>query len=118
MFSPVDMKGVFRGQRNAPQCECDGFCRSANNEPAAPFQAGWCSYCGHSPLQHARIGTTQDVYFSAPNQLPEVTKTQATSGTQLYHIAAEIASTSGFATAVSQHVVLRCRRQCLRNYWP
>ncbi|XP_049528067.1 uncharacterized protein LOC119461746 isoform X2 [Dermacentor silvarum] len=78
MFSPVDMKGVLRGQCNAPQRECDGFCRSANNEPAAPLQAAWCSYCGHSPVQHARIGTTQDVYFSAPSQLPEVTQTQAT----------------------------------------
>ncbi|XP_070378848.1 uncharacterized protein [Dermacentor albipictus] len=49
--------------------------------------------------------TTQDVHFSAPCQLPEVTRTQATSGTRLYHCsAAEIASTSGFATAVSQHV--------------
>nr|XP_050028054.1 uncharacterized protein LOC126523491 isoform X1 [Dermacentor andersoni] len=49
--------------------------------------------------------TTQDVHFSAPSQLPEVTQTQATSGTRLYHCsAAEIASTSGFATAVSQHV--------------
>ncbi|XP_070378693.1 uncharacterized protein [Dermacentor albipictus] len=49
--------------------------------------------------------TTQDVHFSAPRQLPEVTRTQATSGTRLYHCsAAEIASTSGFATAVSQHV--------------
>ncbi|XP_049512724.1 uncharacterized protein LOC119466321 isoform X2 [Dermacentor silvarum] len=105
MFSPVDTKGVLRGHCNAPQCECDGFCRSANNVPAAPFQAAWCSYCGHSPVQHARIGTTQDVYFSAPSQLPEVTHTQATSGTQLYHCtAAEIASTSGFGTAVSQHL--------------
>ncbi|XP_049524275.1 uncharacterized protein LOC125945923 [Dermacentor silvarum] len=78
MFSPVDTKGVLRGHCNAPQCECDGFCRSANNVPAAPFQAAWCSYCGHSPVQHARIGTTQDVYFSAPSQLPEVTQTQAT----------------------------------------
>ncbi|XP_072142116.1 uncharacterized protein [Dermacentor andersoni] len=51
------------------------------------------------------LGTTQDVHFSAPSQLPEVTQTQATSGTRLYHCsAAEIASTSGFATAVSQHV--------------
>ncbi|XP_065289543.2 uncharacterized protein [Dermacentor albipictus] len=49
--------------------------------------------------------TTQDVHFSAPSQLPEVTRTQAISGTRLYHCsAAEIASTSGFATAVSQHV--------------
>ncbi|XP_070388143.1 uncharacterized protein [Dermacentor albipictus] len=56
--------------------------------------------------------TTQDVHFSAPSQLPEVTRTQATNGTRLYHCsAAGIASTSGFATAVSQ-------RQCLRNYWP
>ncbi|XP_049512723.1 uncharacterized protein LOC119466321 isoform X1 [Dermacentor silvarum] len=82
MFSPVDTKGVLRGHCNAPQCECDGFCRSANNVPAAPFQAAWCSYCGHSPVQHARIGTTQDVYFSAPSQLPEVTHTQATRSTQ------------------------------------
>ncbi|XP_054921526.1 uncharacterized protein [Dermacentor andersoni] len=49
--------------------------------------------------------TTQDVHFSAPSQLPKVTQTQATSGTRLYHCsAAEIALTSGFATAVSQHV--------------
>ncbi|XP_075534215.1 uncharacterized protein LOC142568009 [Dermacentor variabilis] len=49
--------------------------------------------------------TTQDVHFSAPNQLPKVTQTQATSETRLYHCsAAEIAFTSGFATAVSQHV--------------
>ncbi|XP_049512003.1 uncharacterized protein LOC119465272 isoform X2 [Dermacentor silvarum] len=35
----------------------------------------------------------------------EVTQPQATSGTQLYHCtAAEIASTSGFVTAVSQHL--------------
>ncbi|XP_054922358.1 uncharacterized protein [Dermacentor andersoni] len=49
--------------------------------------------------------TTQHVHFSAPSQLPKVTQTQATSGARLYHCsAAEIAFTSGFATAVSQRV--------------
>nr|XP_054917434.1 uncharacterized protein LOC126545382 [Dermacentor andersoni] len=42
---------------------------------------------------------------TTPSQLPEVTQTQTTRGTWLYHCsAAEIASTSVFATAVSQHV--------------
>ncbi|XP_075532486.1 uncharacterized protein LOC142565825 [Dermacentor variabilis] len=58
-----------------------------------------------SPRKHDSRSSCLGYNNNAPSQLPEVTQTQATSGTRLYHCSAvEIASTSSFATAVSQHV--------------
>ncbi|XP_042144929.1 uncharacterized protein LOC121835063 [Ixodes scapularis] len=57
MYSSQDIKGVLRGQCHASNCECDGYSRALDNcsQPAAPHQVTWCVYCGHSPVQHARI---------------------------------------------------------------
>ncbi|XP_049272512.1 uncharacterized protein LOC125758863 [Rhipicephalus sanguineus] len=108
MFSSMDMKGVYRGQCTSPQCECDGFCRAVNNEPAAPYQAGWCAYCGHSPVQHVRIGSTENVFFMPPyvppSQSQEAIETHNTGVAQEYErTATGGASTSSLVMPASQH---------------
>ncbi|XP_040359576.1 uncharacterized protein LOC121047923 [Ixodes scapularis] len=62
MYSSQDIKGVLRGQCHASNCECDGYSRALDNcsQPAALHQATWCVYCGHSPVQHARISIFED----------------------------------------------------------
>ncbi|KAH6923530.1 hypothetical protein HPB50_002152 [Hyalomma asiaticum] len=58
MFTDVDVRGVPRGRCNREKCECDGFTRSsaeASVGGSGAAQWGWCCYCGHPPVCHARI---------------------------------------------------------------
>ncbi|XP_049523976.1 zinc finger protein 133-like [Dermacentor silvarum] len=62
MYTSTDVKGVLRRQcRYENSCECDGYTRSLTDggQPGAPYQAAWCAYCGHSPVNHVRLGPSQ-----------------------------------------------------------
>ncbi|XP_070385572.1 uncharacterized protein [Dermacentor albipictus] len=63
MFSSCDVKGVLRGRCNfEDSCKCDGYFQSTDgsHQPAAPYQAFWCAYCGHSLVHHALMDGEED----------------------------------------------------------
>lgn len=59
MFTHADMRGISRGQCTSIGCDCDGFTRPSSLDAcrvqAAVLPCGWCSYCGHSPVNHSRV---------------------------------------------------------------
>ncbi|XP_037271830.2 uncharacterized protein LOC119163860 isoform X2 [Rhipicephalus microplus] len=58
MFTNVDVCGVPRGRCGREQCECDGFSRmyvETHVSASGMIHSGWCSYCGHPPVNHSRF---------------------------------------------------------------